>query len=64
MDRMHGALPLLFGGEVLQPFPANAQGRSAQSSRRRRGAQASLCILKSCVEAGETSAGVHKPVKG
>lgn len=63
MNPVHGVLPLLFGGAVLQPFPPDAQSRSAHGGRRRRRAQASLCILNSCFKACETSADMHKLVR-
>ena len=63
MDPIHGVLPILFAGAVLQPFPPDAQSRSAHGGRRRRCAQASLCILNSCFKACETSADMHKLVR-
>ena len=63
MDAVHGVLPLLFGGAVLQPFPPDAQGRSADRGRRRRRAQASLCILKSCFKTCEAPVDSHKVIK-
>ena len=60
MNTVHGVLPLLFGGAVLQPFSPDAQSRSAHGGRMRRCAQASLCILKSCFQACESSADMHK----
>ena len=60
MNSVHGVLPLFFGRAVLQPFPPDAQSRSAHGGRGRRRAHASLCILKSCFKACETSADMHK----
>ena len=63
MNGIHGELPLLFGGAVLQAFPPDAQSRSTHRSGMRHCAQASLCILKSCFKARETSADMHKLVR-
>lgn len=56
MDSIHGVLPLLLGGAVLQALAGYLHRRSAQGRRRSRGAETRFCISHGCLEACETPA--------